>query len=94
MVTHTLNFPLPDGMQAKSASEITNYFRNFDGECHILYKTTEANAKSIISLLSTEIAGGSEVTLRIDSEQSQADMDRFVNFLHALAIEAQDTTSA
>ena len=85
MVTHKLNFPLLDGMQAKPASEITNYFRNFDGDCYILHKAAHANAKSIISLLGSAIKGGAEIEIRIDSENAEQDMADFLVFLDELA---------
>jgi len=84
MLTQTLNFPIADGMQAKPASEITNYFRNFEGECYIQYKTFLANTKSIISLLGSGIPGGAEIEIQMDSPTAQADMEAFVSFLNTL----------
>ena len=84
MAAKKINFPLSDGMQAKAASEITNYFRNFDGMPTIVYKSTVANAKSIISLLGLGLKGGEEIEIRIESENGDNDIDDFLSFLEAM----------
>lgn len=84
MVSKKIDFPVQGGMQARPASEITNYFRNFEGVPQIIYKSRSANAKSIISLLSLGVNSGEEIEIKIESSNEEQDMDDFLKFLNEL----------
>lgn len=84
MTTKKINFPISGGMQAKAASEITNYFRSFEGTVQLIYKTNTANAKSIISLLSVGVSMDEEIEIKIESKDEEKDINDFIEFLKSL----------
>ncbi|MCL1935822.1 MAG: HPr family phosphocarrier protein [Defluviitaleaceae bacterium] len=73
--------PFKEGLQAKPASEITNFLRNFNSNVTMNYKGRIGNCKSIISLLSLCVPKQEEVEIIFEGENEEQEIVVFFEFL-------------
>lgn len=61
------------------------FVKNFDGTVELVKDGKTANAKSIFNVMALGISKGTEITVRIDGENEQENLDKLVEFIENLA---------
>ena len=84
MVSHEITLDLKEGLQAKPASEIIQYLKDFTGNITMKYAGQTANCKSIINLLALEAGPYPTVEISIDGEEEEEELEDFIEFLKDL----------
>jgi len=69
------------GLHARPAAEFVKRASGFSSDIRVRYKEKEANAKSILNILSLGIDQGAEVTLLADGADSQDAVDQLATLL-------------
>lgn len=84
MVSQTVIISNPTGLHARPASEFCKFIRQFSSEVILATDEAEANAASIINLLSMAIKQGTAVELRVSGEDEKQALPEIVEFLNNL----------
>ncbi len=73
------------GLHARPAASLVQFVKNFDGTVEIIKDGKTANAKSIFNVMALGISKGTEITVRIDGDNEQENLDKLVEFIENLA---------
>ncbi|WP_100065175.1 HPr family phosphocarrier protein [Miniphocaeibacter massiliensis] len=73
------------GLHARPAASLVQFVKNFDGTVEIIKDGKTANAKSIFNVMALGISKGTEITVRIDGDDEQENLDKLLEFIENLA---------
>ncbi|MFY9284328.1 MAG: HPr family phosphocarrier protein [Miniphocaeibacter sp.] len=85
MVEKTVLVKNETGLHARPAASLVQFVKNFDGTVELVKDGKTANAKSIFNVMALGISKGTEITVRIDGENEQENLDKLVEFIENLA---------
>lgn len=72
------------GLHARPAASLVQFVKNFDGDVEIIKDGKTANAKSIFNVMALGISKGTEITVRVNGENEQENLDKLVEFINNL----------
>ncbi len=81
MITKSIEIKLPRGLEARPVAELVQLASKYESTLHIEAQSKKVNAKSIMGMMTLNIASGEEVTVIADGsdeESAVADMERFL----------------
>ncbi len=84
MVEKTVVVKNETGLHARPAASLVQFVKNFDGTVELIKDGKTANAKSIFNVMALGISKGTEITIRIDGENEQENLDKLVEFIENL----------
>ena len=73
------------GLHARPAASLVQFVKNFEGNVELVKDGKTANAKSIFNVMALGISKGTEITVRVDGENEQENLDRLIQFIENLA---------
>lgn len=73
------------GLHARPAASLVQFVKNFEGNVEIIKDGKTANAKSIFNVMALGISKGTEITLRIEGDNEQENLDKLIEFIENLA---------
>ncbi|MDL2310620.1 HPr family phosphocarrier protein [Peptostreptococcaceae bacterium OttesenSCG-928-C18] len=85
MVEKNITVKNETGLHARPAASLVQFVKNFDGTVEIIKEGKTANAKSIFNVMALGISKGTDITLRIDGDNEQENLDKLVEFIENLA---------
>ncbi|AZO93572.1 HPr family phosphocarrier protein [Iocasia frigidifontis] len=68
------------GLHARPATLLTQKAANYKSEILIIYNDKEANAKSILSVMSLGVSCGKEITLKVEGEDEERALKELKEF--------------
>lgn len=71
------------GLHARPAANLAKRAQDFSAEIHLLAKGREANAKSVLDILSLAAPKGAEITLRARGEDADDAVERLAAYFAA-----------
>lgn len=72
------------GLHARPAAALVQFVKAMPGEVELVKEGKVANAKSIFSVMSLGISRGTEVTVRVNGENEEANLEKVVEFIEGL----------
>ena len=81
MITKSIEIKLPRGLEARPVAELVQLASKYESTLHIKAQSKKVNAKSIMGMMTLNIASGEEVTVIAegsDEESAVADMEKFL----------------
>ena len=95
MTETTLTVEHPEGLHARPASVFVEKAKEFEGQITLEHQGEEANAKSMLGVLSLGIDQGAEITIRTQGDNAQAALEALAtmirnNFADALEAEEEE----
>ena len=84
MVEKTVVVKSETGLHARPAASLVQFVKNFDGAVELIKDGKTANAKSIFNVMALGISKGAEITVRIDGDNEQENLDKLVEFIENL----------
>lgn len=72
MISQQLQILNKSGLHLKPANKLCQEAMKYQSSVTLTYKTTTANAKSVLSILGACVKGGESVTVTCDGEDEQA----------------------
>jgi catabolite repression HPr-like protein len=81
MITKSIEIKLPRGLEARPVAELVQLASKYESTLHIEAQSKKVNAKSIMGMMTLNIASGEEVTVIAegsDEESAVADMEKFL----------------
>lgn len=72
------------GLHARPAAALVQFVKAMPGEVELVKEGKVANAKSIFSVMSLGISKGTEVTVRVNGENEEANLEKVVEFIEGL----------
>ncbi|MCL2574620.1 MAG: HPr family phosphocarrier protein [Defluviitaleaceae bacterium] len=84
MVSQKITLALDSGLHARPVSQIIGFLDGRDGSFTMAYGGIQADCKSALSLLMLGVAANAEVEVSVESNNEQADLKDFVDFLLSL----------
>ena len=81
MVEKTVVVNNETGLHARPAAALVQFVKNFDGDVELIKDGKTANAKS----MALGISKGTEVTVRINGENEEENLEKLVEFIENLA---------
>ena len=72
------------GLHARPAASLVQFVKNFDGNVELIKDGKTANAKSIFNVMALGISKGTEITVRVDGDNEQENLDKLVEFIENL----------
>lgn len=85
MVEKTVVVNNETGLHARPAAALVQFVKNFDGDVELIKDGKTANAKSIFNVMALGISKGTEVTVRINGENEEENLEKLVEFTENLA---------
>jgi len=85
MVEKTVVVNNETGLHARPAAALVQFVKNFDGDVELIKDGKTANAKSIFNVMALGISKGTEVTVRINGENEEENLEKLVEFIENLA---------
>ena len=79
MVEKSIEVKNETGLHARPAASLVQFVKNFDGTVEIIKDGKTANAKSIFNVMALGISKGTEITVRIDGDNEQENLDKLVD---------------
>lgn len=73
------------GLHARPAAALVQFVKNIPGDVEIVKDGKVANAKSIFNVMSLGISKGTEITVRINGEDAEENVDKVVDFIQNLS---------
>ena len=71
----------PEGLHARPAAEFVRLASKFQARVRVRYRDREADARSIISVLSLGASQGARVILSAEGEEAEAALEALAGFL-------------
>ena len=93
MADMTLTVEHPEGLHARPASVFVEKAKDFEAQIKLVHKGEEANAKSMLGVLSLGIDQGAEITIRTQGNDAEEALDVLTEMIRnnfADALEAQE----
>lgn len=84
MFEKTLIVENETGLHARPAASLVQFVKNFPGSVEIVKDGKVANAKSIFNVMSLGITKGTEITVRVDGENAEENLNKLVEFIEKL----------
>lgn len=81
MVEKNIIIKNPTGLHARPASMLVKEANKYKSEIKIIKNGKEANAKSILSLLSLGISKDSEVTIKVSGDDENEAINAIINLI-------------
>ena len=81
MITKSIEIKLARGLEARPVAELVQLASKYESTLHIEAQSKKVNAKSIMGMMTLNIASGEEVTVIAegsDEESAVADMEKFL----------------
>ena len=81
MITKSIEIRLPRGLEARPVAELVQLASKYDSIVHIEAQSKKVNAKSIMGMMTLNLASGEEVTVIAegsDEESAVADLEKFL----------------
>ena len=81
MLTKSIEIKLPRGLEARPVAELVQLASKYESTVHIEAQSKKVNAKSIMGMMTLNIASGELVTViadGTDEENAVADMEHFL----------------
>ena len=81
MITKSIEIKLPRGLEARPVAELVQLASKYESTLHIEAQSKKVNAKSIMGMMTLNIASGEEVTVIAegsDEETAVADLEKFL----------------
>ncbi|MDO5649707.1 MAG: HPr family phosphocarrier protein [Gallicola sp.] len=72
------------GLHARPAASLVQFVKNFDGNVELVKDGKTANAKSIFNVMALGISKGTEITVRVDGNNEQENLDKLIEFIENL----------
>ncbi|MDY6065276.1 MAG: HPr family phosphocarrier protein [Finegoldia sp.] len=72
------------GLHARPAASLVQFVKDFDGSVELVKEDKVANAKSIFNVMALGISKGTEITVRIDGENEEENLDKLIKFIEKL----------
>lgn len=85
MVERTVIVNNETGLHARPAAALVQFVKNFDGDVELIKDGKTANAKSIFNVMALGISKGTEITVRINGDNEEENIDKLVDFIDKLA---------
>ena len=85
MVEKTVVVNNETGLHARPAAALVQFVKNFDGDVELIKDGKTANAKSIFNVMALGISKGTEVTVRINGENEEENLEKLVEIIENLA---------
>lgn len=95
MADTTLTVEHPEGLHARPASVFVEKAKDFEAQITLVHKGEEANAKSMLGVLSLGIDQGAEITIRTQGNDAGEALEALAemirnNFADALEAEEEE----
>ncbi len=84
MVEKTVTVVNETGLHARPAAALVQFVKNIPGDVEIVKDGKVANAKSIFNVMSLGISKGTEVTVRVNGEDEEENLNKVVEFIQNL----------
>ena len=81
MITKSIEIKLPRGLEARPVAELVQLASKYESTMHIEAQSKKVNAKSIMGMMTLNLASGEEVTVIAegsDEESAVADLEKFL----------------
>ena len=81
MITKSMEIKLPRGLEARPVAELVQLASKYESTVHIEAQSKKVNAKSIMGMMTLNLASGEEVTVIAegsDEEVAVADLEKFL----------------
>lgn len=72
------------GLHARPAASLVQFVKNFDGNVELIKDGKTANAKSIFNVMALGISKGTEITVRVEGNDEQENLDKLIEFIENL----------
>ena len=72
------------GLNARPAASLVQFVKNFDGNVELIKDGKTANAKSIFNVMALGISKGTEITVRVEGNDEQENLDKLIEFIENL----------
>lgn len=84
MIKKIITLKNKSGLHARPASQLTHLAQSFQSSITLSHGTTEANAKSIISLLAAGIKCGTTLEIQVNGSDEQEASDAIISLIEEL----------
>ncbi len=81
MITKSMEIKLPRGLEARPVAELVQLASKYESTVHIEAQSKKVNAKSIMGMMTLNLASGEEVTVIAegsDEKVAVADLEKFL----------------
>ena len=81
MLTKSIEIKLPRGLEARPVAQLVQLASKYESTVHIEAQSKKVNAKSIMGMMTLNLASGEEVTVIAegsDEESAVADLEKFL----------------
>ena len=72
------------GLHARPAAALVQFVKAMPGDVELIKEGKVANAKSIFSVMSSGISKGTEITVRVNGENEEENLNKVVEFIEGL----------
>mgnify|MGYP001405677439 FL=1 len=72
------------GLHARPAAALVQFVKAMPGDVELIKEGKVANAKSIFSVMSLGISKGTEITVRVNGENEEENLNKVVEFIEGL----------
>lgn len=83
MPERTVTLPNPSGLHARPAKVFAKAAAAKEAEITLVKDGREANAKSVLSVLTLDCHQGDEITIRVEGDDAEATLDELVALVEA-----------
>ena len=81
MLSNEIRVDFPDGLQPKTAVQLTQLANRFESQILIEYENKRINAKSVMGMLTLAVPEGETITLLVNGKDENAAMSAVENFM-------------
>lgn len=72
------------GLHARPAASLVQFVKNIPGDVELVKDGKVANAKSIFNVMSLGISKGTEITVRVNGDFEEENLEKVVEFIESL----------
>nr|WP_072514354.1 HPr family phosphocarrier protein [Ndongobacter massiliensis] len=72
------------GLHARPAAALVQFVKNIPGDVELVKEGKVANAKSIFNVMSLGISKGTEITVRVNGDNEEENLNKVVEFIEGL----------
>lgn len=82
MITKSIEIKLPRGLEARPVAELVQLASRYESTVHIEAQSKKVNAKSIMGMMTLNLATGEEVVVIAEGADEESAVAGMENFLH------------
>lgn len=84
MVEQNVRIKNETGLHARPAASLVQLVKDMDGRVELVKDGKVANAKSIFSVMALGISQDTDITVRLDGEDEEENLQKIVEFVNSL----------